>query len=122
MAKEKTVKEKEPKSPHSERTLGDVGGRELDAWVAAELDGYASVSKRADGNYEGTKGGRRLVPNYRSPAAVAALAANLTGGRRLVLSVPSGLVAIANATPEQCELANRALVLESMRKRGVVGQ
>ena len=113
---------KGPKSPHSTKALEEVTGRELDAWVAAELDGYNGVSKRPDGNYEGNKGGLKVVPEYRNPAAVKALAAKLTGGRRLVISTPAGFVPVDNATADQCALANRALVLESMFKRGVVVQ
>ena len=113
---------KGPKSPHSTKALEEVTGRELDAWVAAELDGYNGVSKRPDGNYQGNKGGVKFVPDYRNPAAVKALAANLTGGRRLVLRTPTGAVNVDNATPDLCELANRALVLESMFKRGAVTQ
>lgn len=110
-----------PRSPHSEDRLEDVIGRELDAWVAAELGGYSTVRRRPDGDYDGaTAGQRKSVPNYCSPDAVRALAGRLTNGRRLVLRSPSGVVNIDNASTEQCELANRALVLESMKNRGAV--
>lgn len=114
------VKDREPRSPHSVKSLGDVSGRELDAWVAQELDGYNGVGRRPDGDFEGVKAGRRLVPDYRTPTAVRRLAENLTSGRRLVLSDSSVIIDIDNATPEQCELANRAMVLESMNRRGAV--
>ena len=115
---------KGPKSPHSAKELADVDGRELDAWVAQEIDGYNGVSKRADGDYDGNKGGRRLVPDYMNPNAVKALAANvLTNGRRLVMSDSSkGVFSIDSANVEECATANRALVLESMFKRGAVTQ
>lgn len=116
------TEEKKPKSPYSTKTLNEMSGRELDAWVAAELDGYSGVTKRPDGNYQGNKAGVKIVPDYRNPAAVKALASKLTGGRRLVLYAPTGAVNIDNATMEQCDLANKALVLESLFKRGVVTQ
>lgn len=108
------------KSPHSTKDLSEVTGRELDAWVAQELDGYTGVSRRPDGDFDGTKGGKRLIPSYRSPSSVKALAANLTGGRRLVLRSPTGFVVVDNADAAMCDLANKALILESLRKRGAV--
>ena len=115
---------KGPKSPHSNKELADVDGRELDAWVAQEIDGYNGVSRRPDGDYDGNKGGMRLVPNYRNPSAVKALAGNvLTSGRRLVLNDSGkGFLDIDSASEDECALANKVLVLESMFKRGAVTQ
>lgn len=109
-----------PKSPHSDERLEDVSGRELDAWVAAELDGYTGVSKRGDGNYEGNKGGRRLVPDYRNPSSVKQMAGKLTGGKRLVLMINGSAVNVDDAGVEMCELASRALILESLKRRGAI--
>lgn len=121
MAKAKIdQKLKGPKSPYSDDALHDASGRELDAWVASELDGFRGVSKRQDGSYEGSKGGRRPIPEYRTTAEVKRLANQLTDGRRLVLSFNGKTVSIDDAGPDMCELANRALILESMKKRGAI--
>lgn len=122
MAKDKAVA-RGPQSPHSEKPLESVSGKELEAWAAQELDGFTGVSKKADGSFEGTKNGKKPVPGYlRDKAEIKRLQASvLVGARKLILRDGSGAIkTVDEADADMLILALRALVLESMYKRGVV--
>lgn len=115
-------KHKGPKSPHSDDGLADVSGPELDGWAAQEIDGFANVSRGPSGRFQGRKGGGapRDVPAYaESRAELSRLAgAVLTPGRSLQLRENGRPVSLDDAGQAMRSAALRALVLESLRKRG----
>lgn len=116
------------KSPHSGKSLEETHGGELEAWAAAELDGFSGVAKVA-GEFRGAKGVdrggvaiSRRVPRYAGDrdAFKRVAMSVLAPGRKLVIVKNGNRVDVDSADAEQLQVGLRALILESMKRRGAV--